>query len=183
VVEDYASVSLTLRQHPVTFLRSELRPRGIRPCVDLSASRDGQRVSVAGLVLVRQRPGTATGVIFITIEDETGIANLVVWPNIFEMQRRVILSAGMLGIHGRIQREGDVVHLIAHRLTDLPEALASVGDRDATFPLPHGRGDEFHRGSPGIDPRSLPPKKRKTRDIYRPDLHIDAIKVMTRDFR
>jgi error-prone DNA polymerase len=120
---------------------------------------------------------------FITIEDETGIANLVIWPNVFEKQRRVILSAGMLGIHGRIQREGEVVHLIAHRLTDLSEALASVGDRDAAFPLPHGRGDEFHHGSPGIDPRSLPPTERKTRAIFRPDLPIDAIKVKTRDFR
>jgi error-prone DNA polymerase len=175
--------ALTLRNHPVSFLREDLRARRIVSCAQAMEARDGRWLETAGLVLVRQMPGSVKGVMFITIEDETGIANLVVWPNIFEMQRRVILSAGMLGIHGRIQREGDVVHLIAHRLTDLSEALASVGDRDATFPLPHGRGDEFHRGSPGIDPRSLPPKKRKTRDIYRPDLHIDAIKVMTRDFR
>jgi error-prone DNA polymerase len=85
--------------------------------------------------------------------------------------------------HGRIQREGEVVHLVAHKLTDLSPDLASVGDREAAFPLPHGRGDEFHHGSPGIDPRNLPPKGLKTRDIYIPDLHIDTIKVKARDFR
>ncbi len=82
---------------------------------------------------------------FITLEDETGIANLVVWVKVFEKYRRIVLGAGMLGVYGRIQREGDVVHLVAHRLTDLSAELVSVGDREAAFPLPHGRGDEFHR--------------------------------------
>jgi error-prone DNA polymerase len=121
-------------------------------------------------------PGSAKGVMFITIEDETGIANLVIWPKVFEKQRRVILAARMMAVHGRIQREGEVVHLVAQHLTDLSKALASVGDRDVTFPLPHGRGDEFHHGSPGLDPRSLPPGAPKPRDIVIPDLHIDTIK-------
>jgi error-prone DNA polymerase len=82
-------------------------------------------------------------------------------------------------VQGRVQREGEVVHLIANHLTDFSAELAGVGDRDTGFPLPHGRGDEFHHGSPG-DPRSLPPKAR---DIYVPDLHIDSIRVKTRDFR
>ncbi len=89
----------------------------------------------------------------------------------------------MMAIHGRIQREGEVVHLIAHRVTDLSDALASVGGRDTTFPLPHGRGGELHHGSPGLDPRSLLPKGLEARDIHIPDLHIDTIKVKTRDFR
>ena len=84
-------------------------------------------------------------------------------------------------MQGRVQREGEVVHIVAHQLTDLSAELAGVGERDAGFPLPHGRGDEFHHGSPGIDPRSLPPKADA--DIYIPDLHIDSIKVKTRDFR
>jgi error-prone DNA polymerase len=129
VVEDYASVGLTLRQHPVAFLRDALRPRGLVPCADLLASRDGQRLAVAGLVLVRQRPGTATGVIFITLEDETGIANLVVWSNLFERQRRIVLSASMLGCRGRVQREGDVIHVVAEQLEDLSGLLRSVGNR------------------------------------------------------
>ena len=146
-------------------------------------ARDGKWLTTAGLVLVRQKPGSAKGVMFITIEDETGIANLVVWPSLYERQRRIILTAGMIAVQGRIQREGEVVHLVANHLTDLSADLASVGDRDTRFPLPHGRGDEFHHGSPGIDPRSLPPKIPKPRDIYVPDLHIDSIQVKTRDFR
>jgi error-prone DNA polymerase len=156
VVEDYGHVGLTLRSHPVSFLREDLRRRRIVPCAEAMQARDGRWLQTAGLVLVRQMPGSAKGVMFITIEDETGIANLVIWSTLYEKQRRVILSAGMLGVHGRIQREGEVVHLVAHKLTDLSPDLASVGDREAAFPLPHGRGDEFHHGSPGIDPRNLP---------------------------
>jgi error-prone DNA polymerase len=145
-------------------------------------ARDKHWLQTAGVVLVRQRPGSAKGVMFITIEDETGIANLVIWPKVFERHRRIILSAGMLCVKGRVQREGDVVHLVAHTLTDLSADLASVGERNDRFPLPHGRGDEFHHGSPTPDPRGLP-KTPKPRDIYIPDLHIDTIKVKTRDFR
>jgi error-prone DNA polymerase len=107
----------------------------------------------------------------------------VIWPSLYERQRRIILAAGMIAVKGRVQREGEVVHLVANHLTDLSADLAGVGERDDSFPLPHGRGDEFHHGSPGIDPRSLPPKLPKARDIYVPDLHIDSIKVKTRDFR
>jgi error-prone DNA polymerase len=88
----------------------------------------------------------------------------------------------MIGVYGRIQREGDVVHLVAHRLTDLSPELASVGNREAAFPLPHGRGDEFHHGGPGIDPRGLA-KGPKPRDISDPYGHIDEIRVKIRDFR
>jgi error-prone DNA polymerase len=120
---------------------------------------------------------------FITLEDETGIANLVVWPQVFEKNRRIVLSAGMIAVRGRVQREGEVVHLVAHQLADLSVELRSVGERDTPFPLPHGRGDEFHRGSPTPDPRGLPARGHRARDIYIPDLHIDSIKVKTRDFR
>jgi error-prone DNA polymerase len=180
VVEDYRHVGLTLRQHPASFLRADLTSRRIVTCADAMNARDGKWLTTAGLVLVRQKPGSAKGVMFITIEDETGVANLVIWPSLYERQRRIILAAGMIAVKGHIQREGEVVHLVANHLTDLSADLAGVGDRDTGFPLPHGRGDEFHHGSPGIDPRSLPPKPR---DIYVPDLHIDSIKVKTRDFR
>jgi error-prone DNA polymerase len=182
VVEDYSHVGLTLRSHPVSFLRAELNGKRIVTCAEAMQGRDGRWLGTAGLVLVRQRPGSAKGVLFITIEDETGIANLVIWPSLYEKQRRIILSAGMMAAHGRIQREGEVVHLVAQHLTDLSPALASVGDRDAAFPLPHGRGDEFHHGSPGIDPRSRP-KGPKPRDMDDPYGHIDQIRVKTRDFR
>jgi error-prone DNA polymerase len=152
VVEDYASVGLTLRQHPVAFLRGTLHPRGIIPCAALLTSRDGQHVTVAGLVLVRQRPGTATGVIFITIEDETGIANLVVWSSLFDRQRRIVLSASMLGCRGRVQREGDVIHVVAAQLDDFSDLLRSVGNRQHPFPIAHGRGDGVTHPN-GPDPR------------------------------
>ncbi|WP_208245539.1 error-prone DNA polymerase (plasmid) [Rhizobium sp. T1470] len=182
VVEDYGHVGLTLRCHPVSFLRDDLAKRRIATCRDAMQARDGTWLEAAGLVLVRQRPGSAKGVMFITIEDETGIANLVVWVKTFETYRRIVLGAGMVGVYGRIQREGDVVHLVAHRLSDLSDDLASVGDREAVFPLPHGRGDEFHHGSPAPDPRGLP-KGPRPRDIVDRYLHLEAIKVKTRDFR
>jgi error-prone DNA polymerase len=147
------------------------------------SARDRKWLTTAGLVLVRQKPGSAKGVMFITIEDETGVANLVIWPSLYERQRRIILAAGMFAVQGRIQREGEVVHLVAQHLTDLSAELAGVGERDDGLPLPHGRGDEFHHGSPSVDPRSLPPAGLRTRDIYIPDLHLDSIKVKTRDFR
>lgn len=169
-----------MRRHPVEFLRADLAARRMVTCGEAMAARDGRCLEAAGLVLVRQRPGLAKGVMFVTIEDETGVANLVVWPSLSVRQRRVVLSAGMLAVRGRIQREGAVVHLVANHLTD----VASVGERDGGFPLPHGRGDQIRDGgnfSP--DQRDLPPKGMRTRDKYIPDLHIDAIKVKTRDFR
>ena len=182
VVEDYGHVGLTLRNHPVSFLREDLA-RG----ASLPAPRRWPRAMAAG-----SRPpawccpadaGFAKGVMFITIEDETGIANLVIWPNVFEHQRRVILSAGMMAVRGRIQREGEVVHLVAQHLADLSPELASVGERDIAFPLPHGRGDQVRHGGSGPDPRELPARGLPARNIYGPYGHIDQIKVKTRDFR
>jgi error-prone DNA polymerase len=183
VVEDYGHVGLSLRGHPITFLRAELSAKRVVTCAEAMQARDGRWLEIAGLVLVRQRPGSAKGVMFITIEDETGIANLVIWPKTFDKQRRVFLGAGMIAVHGRIQREGEVVHLIAQRLSDLSSALASVGDRDAAFPLPHGRGDEFHHGGPALDPRERKAKGPTPRDSYVPASSISSIKVTPRDFR
>ena len=128
VVEDYRSVGLSLRDHPVAFLRATLNERRITRCADLTQRRDGSRLTVAGIVLVRQRPGSAQGVLFVTIEDETGHANLIVWPSVFDRQRRVLLSATMLACRGKLQKEGDVIHVIAEEITDLSAQLRSVGD-------------------------------------------------------
>lgn len=105
-------------------------------------------------MLVRQMPGSAKGVMFITIEDETGVANLVIWPDLFELQRREILGSSMMSVKGRVQREGEVVHLIGNRVADYSALLASVGERDGTFTLPAGRGDEARHGGGGPDSRS-----------------------------
>jgi error-prone DNA polymerase len=160
VVSDYGHTGLSLRQHPISFLRADLAQLRIVTCMEAMRARDGRWLEAAGIVLVRQRPGSAKGVMFITIEDESGIANLVVWPKMFEKFRRVVLGSTMFAVRGRIQREGDVVHLVAHHLTDMSDALAGIGTRDGPFPLPHGRGDEFHHGSPTPDPRGVRPQRR-----------------------
>ena len=181
VVEDYGHVGLSLRAHPVAFLRDELSRQKIVSCREAANAKDGRWLKTAGLVLVRQMPGSAKGVMFITVEDETGVSNLVIWPKLYETQRPIILTARMLAIDGRIQREGEVVHLVAHKLFDFSADLASIGARDGkAFPLPHGRGDEFHRGPSQPDPRDAAPKPR---DILIPDLHINSLKLKTRDFR
>jgi error-prone DNA polymerase len=168
VVEDYGHVGLTLRRHPVAFLRADLNARRIVSCSEAIQARDGRWLEAAGLVLVRQRPGSAKGVMFITLEDETGIANLVVWPQVFEKFRRAVMGASMMAVRGRIQREGEVVHLVAHQIADLSAELATVGKRDTAFPLPHGRGDQVTHAGGGPDPRELPAKGPRTRGIYVP---------------
>jgi error-prone DNA polymerase len=154
VVEDYGAVSLSLRAHPLAFLRPELERRGIRACADLARVKDGVRVEIAGLVLIRQRPGKGN-VTFITLEDETGIANVILWQRRFEEQRRVVIGAAMLGVKGVLQREGEVVHVIADRLEDLGRLLESVGERQ--FPQRYGPADGAKGAVP--DPRE---KKRET---------------------
>jgi len=182
VVEDYGDIGLTLRNHPVSFPREDLAKRRIVTFREAMQARDGKWLEAAGLVLVCQPPGSAKGLMFITIEDESGIGNLLVWVKTFEKYRRIVLGAGMRGAYGRIQREGEVVHLVAHQRSNLSSYLGSVGGRDAAFPLPHGRGDEFHNGAPRPDPRGSP-KGPQPRDIVDPDLHLNAIKAKARDFR
>ncbi|RDI52281.1 error-prone DNA polymerase [Microvirga subterranea] len=146
VVEDYRSKGLTLRRHPLAFLRQELTERRIASCADLRHVGDGRRVTVAGLVLVRQKPGSAKGVTFMTIEDETDVANIVIWSALFEKQRRLILSSGMIGCRGRLQREGEVIHLIAEHFVDLSDLMRSIGERDEPLHASHMR-EEAERGA------------------------------------
>lgn len=181
VIQDYSHTGLTLRQHPIAFLRNDLSARQIVTCEDAMAARDGRWLMTAGLVLVRQKPGSAKGVMFLTIEDETGPANVVVWPKLFDRRRQVVLGSSMMAVNGRIQREGDVVHLIAQQLFDLSSDLSGLADRDEEFRLPTGRGDEFAHGSPG-SPDSRERAAVKARDIFIPDLHIDTLKVKSRNF-
>ncbi len=131
VVEDYANTGLSLRRHPVAFLRMGLIRRHIITCAEVMATPNNHVVTAAGIILVRQRPGSAHGVVFLTLEDETGIANVVIWRKVFERHRRVILAARMLAVRGLVQREGEVVHLIARGVTDMGGALARVGRSEA----------------------------------------------------
>ncbi len=128
VVDDYEALRLSLKAHPLALLRGHLAAAGYRPCERLSTIEAGRRIRVSGLVLARQRPGTAQGVVFITLEDETGTANLVVWPDRFEQFRRTVISARLLGVTGTVQREGLVVHVIADGLDDLSGELERLTD-------------------------------------------------------
>ncbi|MEA3014470.1 MAG: error-prone polymerase [Sphingomonadales bacterium] len=151
VVEDYRAVQLSLRAHPLAFLRPELDRKGILPCAALRDMKDGARVHVAGIVLVRQRPG-AGNVTFITLEDETGIANAIAWQRVFEAHRRIVLASAMISVRGILQREGQVIHVVTERLEDLTPLLAQVGALD--FPHRTGPGDGARNG--GHDPRDPP---------------------------
>ncbi len=143
---------LSLGRHPLAFLRMGLSRDGVSTCAALRRLRDGARVTVAGLVLVRQKPGSAKGVMFITLEDETDTANLVVWPSLFARQRTLILQAGLMAARGRVQREGEVIHLVAEHLIDRSDLLGRVaGDSGEPLAVDGGRGDEARRG--GADAR------------------------------
>ncbi|MBS0983395.1 error-prone DNA polymerase [Gluconobacter cerinus] len=118
VHEDYRATGLSLNGHPVAFLRDRLRKEGVVRCGDLPYLRDGRRIQLTGLVLMRQRPGTANGTMFVTIEDETGTANLIVWKDVQEKYRRPLLASRLLACKGRLQKEGDVIHVVVLSLED-----------------------------------------------------------------
>jgi error-prone DNA polymerase len=183
VVEDYRSNGLSLRAHPLRFLRENLSERGYVPCSALRDTPDGRRISIAGLVLVRQMPGSAKGVMFITLEDETANANLIVWPSVFENNRRAILGASMFGCRGKVQNANNVIHLIVEQVVDLTADLKQVSGLDLEFPLPAGRGDEARHGGSGLDSREPKQTVPTPRDIDVPDLHIDTLKIKARNFR
>ncbi len=131
IVEDYRTIGLSLKAHPVSLLREELAARRVIKSEQLGQMRNGERVRVSGLVLVRQRPGTASGVIFMTIEDETGIANIVVWPKLFEQYRREVLGGRLVTIDGPVQSESGVIHVIAERVLDYTPLLAKLSAQAA----------------------------------------------------
>jgi len=136
VVHDYASTGLSLKRHPATFLRSRLDRMGATPNGQLKDENrwpHGRAISVAGLVLVRQRPGTASGVVFMTLEDETGVANLIFRPSVFERFRRTARHATMLLIRGRVERKGQVVHVMVRQAIDLTDDLAGLRDNSRNF--------------------------------------------------
>jgi error-prone DNA polymerase len=161
VLEDYATLRLSLKAHPLALLRDWLTRKRVITARQLWHTDPGRRVTVCGLVLVRQRPGSAKGVIFATLEDETGFANLVLWPNRFERFRAVVMTARLLAATGTLQREGRVIHVIAERLTDLTPSLRRLRDHALDPKLLDGamsRADEFRR-----EPRDAIPEGRNFR--------------------
>jgi error-prone DNA polymerase len=157
VVEDYASLSLTLKRHPLAFLRAELAREGLVTAAELAHLPVDRRLSIAGIVLIRQRPGSANGVVFITIEDETGIANLIVWPAILERFRRAALGATLLRCTGKLQREESVIHVVADRLADMTprlNTLRNLTGEGESRPAPKPPFTSPAK-PPGYDPRDI----------------------------
>jgi error-prone DNA polymerase len=158
VIEDYRHLRLSLKAHPLAFLRTELERRGIVPHEQLTSMRSGERVTVAGLVLVRQRPGT-TNVIFMTLEDETGIANTIVWPRVFEIFRPVVLGARLISVTGELQNESGVIHVVARHMEDLSPLLRRLSEAGTTIDT-SVRCDETKRP---VSEKRLPVNHRKLR--------------------
>jgi error-prone DNA polymerase len=126
IVADYAHTGLTLRRHPLALLRPRLDARGMVPACRLRELPQGAAVRTAGLVITRQRPGSAQGVTFVTLEDETGSINLIVWRDVAERQRRALVGARLMAVAGELQVEGEVLHVVAHRLADLSRWLGAL---------------------------------------------------------
>jgi error-prone DNA polymerase len=145
VAEDYRTIGLSLKEHPCAFFRRALHARGVFQAAELEEDRmaNGRSIRVAGLVLNRQRPGTAKNVMFATLEDESGVANLVVWDQIFQAQRREWMTSSFMLIDGELQKANGVTHVIAKRITDLTPLLARLRDNGpAAAPLQRSR--DFH---------------------------------------
>jgi error-prone DNA polymerase len=165
VISDYQTIRLSLKAHPMHFLRAHYSAQKFVTAQQLGTLKDGKRLSMAGVVLIRQRPGTSKGVVFITIEDETGIANLVVWPAVFEKQRKIVMGARLMAVHGVVQRDPDseVIHVVAGRLEDHTGLLSRLSD-DSLLPSTLEKPD--HAGSwarpPNRHPRNVEiiPKSR-----------------------
>jgi error-prone DNA polymerase len=128
VANDYHALRLSLKAHPLSLLRARLDRKQCIPSARLTAVKSGSKVKLAGLVITRQRPGSANGVMFITLEDETGHANLIIWPTVFERFRQAVLGATMMGVEGPVQREGTVIHVVARRVWNLGSLLGELTD-------------------------------------------------------
>jgi error-prone DNA polymerase len=178
VVEDYRHLHLSLKAHPVSFLRHELVRRRVVENASLATLPPDRRVQVSGLVLVRQRPGTASGVIFMTLEDETSIANIIVWPKMFEQFRPQVLGARFAMVRGILQSESGVIHVVAEHIEDLTPLLTQL--HADTAPIQSmSRADEIKHPvadsgtSPGAKRANLHTHPRNVRPLQ-PSREYDA---------
>ncbi|MGH1418510.1 MAG: error-prone DNA polymerase [Hyphomicrobiaceae bacterium] len=187
VVNDYQTLRLSLKGHPLKFLRQRLSDRGVVSCEALRGMKDGARVSVAGVILVRQRPGSAKGVVFITLEDETGVANAVVWAKTLERYRREVMAARLILIHGRIQRHEDIIHVVSERLEDCTHLLALLMEQEMTLPdvkIPLARADEVVRPDPGSRSQNRQGSQVSVNSAHPSPTHPRNVRVIpkSRDF-
>jgi error-prone DNA polymerase len=173
VVNDYRTLRLSLKAHPMSFLRARFTAARIVSCAHLKECRDGARVSVGGVVLVRQRPGSAQGVVFMTLEDETGVANSVIWPKVMERERKIVMSARLIVVHGRVQRHEDIIHVVAGRLEDRSDWLQLLTEDGETLSTTLANADEVRR-----------PWREENRDHGQPRCHPRDARIIpkSRDF-
>jgi error-prone DNA polymerase len=164
VVSDYQTVRLSLKAHPMHFLRDHYAGKGFITSDRLKTIRDGKRVQLAGVILTRQRPGSAKGVCFITLEDETGVANLIVWPDVFDKQRKIVMGSRLLVVHGIVQRdsESEVIHVVVRKLEDGTPMLRQLSDGAMPSTLNQGDAGGSWRAPVGRHPRDVEviPKSR-----------------------
>ncbi len=153
VIEDYRTLALSLKAHPISFVRDQLAALNVISNASLMNCKDGTNVRVAGLVLIRQRPGTASGIVFVTIEDETGTSNLVVFSNLFAKYRKEIVHSHLLMVEGKMQKEGEVIHVVVQRCYNLSGLLAPLSQPKDT--------DYFDKEEPGDNS----PAKRKKKAV------------------
>lgn len=168
VIHDYAATSLSLKQHPVSFVREQLNALGVVPSKELEQINDGKIVKVAGLVLVRQRPGTASGICFITIEDETGTANLVVFQDLFDTYRKEVLRSKLLMVEGKVQKEGSVIHVVVSKCINASGLLRKLAANEEQEPevLTLSRADEKDEYESLAKARKLQPRKNVQAEIF-----------------
>ncbi|WP_224824235.1 error-prone DNA polymerase [Cognatishimia sp. MH4019] len=166
VVADYQTLRLSLKAHPLSFLRKSMHRQGYASAAQLAQMRNGQRIAMAGVVLIRQKPGSAKGVCFITIEDETGVANLVVWPKIMQQFRKAVMQSRLIDVRGYVQRDRDVIHVVVQQLHDRSDALDRLSNEPV--PIQLSRADEVLRPVP--DTHSRHPRNvriiPKSRDFH-----------------
>ena len=133
IVADYRRLGLSLRRHPLALLRKQLTTQRLATAADVRATPHGRLVRTAGIVIGRQRPDTASGVVFVTLEDETGALNVIVWRDLGDRQRRELLGSRLMAVYGKVEREGEVVHVVAGRLVDLTPMLGALETRSRDF--------------------------------------------------
>jgi error-prone DNA polymerase len=160
-VNDYQTLKLSLKGHPMQFLRTLCNERKVTDNARLKTMRNGALVTVAGVVLVRQRPGSAKGVVFLTLEDEFAVCNAVIWPQVLETHRAVVMGARLMLIRGRVQKTGDILHVVATSIEDKTPWLALLMEDGALMKNPLARADELAK--PGPDPHQ--PAARHPRNV------------------
>ncbi|MEM7068443.1 MAG: error-prone DNA polymerase [Pseudomonadota bacterium] len=176
VMIDYQSMRFSLKAHPLSFLREQLKQRSFVRNVDLREMPSGRTVTVSGLVLVRQRPGSAKGVIFQTIEDETGVANIIVWPKTFEKYRNLVLGSRCVGIRGKLQNVDNVIHVVAHHVEDLTPMLSVLHESDLAIEC-LANADEVRRPQEDIRQKIKPASRLERLLREAPELRDDYIKL------